>query len=92
MPDIGKRVFHNIAVISGHDENTITNVSRLLEDLDMSLDLRGALQPGFERIARETNPSARIATGECEALVTAGKAVELVTERSKAKGGQPNVP
>jgi hypothetical protein len=82
--EIAQRVVHNLSVLSGIPESQITETDRLAQDLRISKEGKRALAPGFEAIARETNPGASITRVECEKLLTVKAAVALVTSRATA--------
>lgn len=77
------KVVRNISVVSGFPESSIKDNSRLFQDLLMAHESRRALAPGFQAIAREVNPHARITKTDCEKLKTVGAAVNLVEKQTK---------
>jgi len=92
MKDTGlrTRVIHNIAIISGFDEEVINETKRLMEDLLMSEVARGELAPGFQRIARETNPKASISKASCKGLKTVKSAITLVQGKARLSSDSKN--
>lgn len=79
---IKKKVIHNIATISGFKDSDIFEVQDLRVDLGMSDDLRGALAPGFQVIARQTNSAALLTKKECKQLKTVKNSIDLVHKRA----------
>lgn len=79
---IRKKVIDNIAVVSGFHATQIREPQSLDVDLGMAQDLRGALAPGFKKIAKATNPEAVITKAECRKLKSVKACVDLVHGRS----------
>ncbi len=77
-------VIHNISVVSGFPESAVTAGKRLRLDLLMTVVMRQALAPGFQKIARVFKRDALVRRSDCEDLDTVGDAVKLV---AKAAGG-----
>ncbi len=86
-------VTHVIAVISGYDDHVVLagdnpkdpKKSMSLEtDLGMSADQRGAMAPGFKKIAQKWNPSASVSKTECKKLKTVTECIDLVLKRAGA--------
>ncbi len=73
-------VIHNISTISGFPEGDIEDGDRLRYDLLMTAAQRGALAPGFQKIARSFVPGAIVRRSKCAELNTVGDAVKLVRE------------
>jgi len=78
--EIKPKVIHNISILSGFDEDRIKEESKLFEDLGMDDDLRGALSPGFQRIAKAYNPVASISKSACKKLSLVSEAIDLVVK------------
>jgi len=80
-PVIAQQVTHNLSVISGFPEPRIME-NQKLADLGLTQDLRGALAPGFKRIAQAFKPDAIITKTECKKLKTVKACVTLVFTRA----------
>lgn len=87
LPTVRGLVIHTIAVVSGWPENGIGMNDDLHNDLLMSGELRRALAPSFQKIARNVVPkpgdktdakNAIITKSECEDLAKVKDAVDLV--------------
>lgn len=81
--EIKPRVIHNLSVISGFEQAKIREEHRLYEDLGLTKDLRGALAPGFKKIAKKYNSDAKITKAECKELKTVKASIDLVHDRTK---------
>ncbi len=79
------KVVHNVAVISGFDDDEVSEASKLERDLGLPAMMRAALAPGFEKIARVWVPGARITKTECKKLKTVKASVDLVLARAGGK-------
>ena len=75
-------VIHNISVVSGCPESTITDEKRLLQDLQMATDSRRALASGFQSIAKTSNPNASVTKSDCGKLKTVKSAITLVIKQA----------
>lgn len=84
---VGRRVIHNLSIISGFPENAISHGDqKLADDLGLTEDLRGALAPGFQKVARVFVPDARVTKTECKQLKTVKAAIDLVLQRAGGIG------
>lgn len=81
--EIKPKVIHNIAVVSGFDEDQIEEESRLFEDLGMTDDLRAALAPGFEQISKTYNTNASVSKSACNKLSLVSEAIDLVVKAAQ---------
>lgn len=76
------KVIHNLSVVSGFAEDEISESQDLNLALGFSTEMRGALAPGFQTIARETKPDAIMSKSECKKLKKVKDCVDLVHKRS----------
>jgi hypothetical protein len=82
-PAIARKVIHNLSIISGFPESSITDSDqKLATDLLLTQDLLGALARGFQKIARAFVPDAKITKTECKQLKTVKTAIDLVFQRA----------
>jgi hypothetical protein len=81
---IARRVMHNLSIISGVAANEVTDSDKqqLTRDLGLTEDMRGALAPGFQKIARQYVRDTRITKAECKALKTTKAAIDVVFGRA----------
>ena len=80
---IKKRVVHNLSILSGYSESSIKQEHKLgRPDLWLSESARGELAPGFQAIAREDDPEARVTKTECKKLKKVKNCVDLVWKRA----------
>jgi hypothetical protein len=81
--EIKPKVIHNIGVLSGFDDSHINETQKLEDDLGLSDWQRGALAPGFQKIARAYKPAAVISMDECKKLETVKDSIDLVFKRAQ---------
>lgn len=80
--DIKRKVIHNIAIVSGDNETKIKESDKLESDLGITIDRRGALAPGFKKIAQKYRPQATVNKTECKKLKTVKECIDLVFQRA----------